>query len=250
MKSKTITILIFIFFLILPLACFIVSHFLLYDLYQLCNFYMPWKTYIIELIELLYFLYACVYIVAAIRLLLKCKKSISEMIKVEIFGYFFNFIISIIIYNIFLIDDIKIIIYSIISIVIASYIRLIPLSKIEIENNEFRTKKNPSYNHEEYQHNKESYHRYNSHDNFKKDYYSNIYSEQDEINKAFRIFEMNKDAAFEEIKKKRNILIKIFHPDKYANYKDMQKYAEEKTKEINEAFDILKKFYESRSKTV
>ena len=30
----------------------------------------------------------------------------------------------------------------------------------------------------------------------------------------------------------------------------MQKYAEEKTKEINEAFDILKKFYESRNKTV
>ena len=61
---------------------------------------------------------------------------------------------------------------------------------------------------------------------------------------------MNTDATFEEIKKKRNILIKIFHPDRYANDKNMQKYAEEKTKEINEAFDILKKFYESQSKTV
>ncbi len=250
MKSKTITILIFIFFLILPLVSFIVSLFLWHEVYQLCNFYMPWKTYIIELIELLCFLYACAYFVAAIRLLLKCKKSISEMIKVEIFGYIFSFIILIIIYNIFLINDIKIITYNIISIFIAACIRLIPLSKIEIENNEFRKKKNPSYNHEEYRYNKESYHRYNSHDDFKKDYYSNIYSEQDEINKAFRIFEMNKDATFEEIKKKRNVLIKIFHPDRYANDKDMQKYAEEKTKEINEAFDILKKFYESQSKTV
>ena len=61
---------------------------------------------------------------------------------------------------------------------------------------------------------------------------------------------MNTDATFEEIKKKRNVLIKIFHPDKYVRDKDMQKYAEEKTKEINEAFDILKKFYESRNKTV
>lgn len=250
MRSKTITILIFIFFLILPLVSFIAGQFLWYELYQLCNFYMPWKTYIIELIELLYFLYICVYIVSAIRLLLKCKKSISEMIKVEIFGYIFSFITLIIIYNIFLINDIKIIIYNIISLFIAACIRIIPLSKIEIENNEFRKKKNPSYNHEEYQHNKESFHRYNSHDDFKKDYYSNIYSEQDEVNKAFHIFEMNTDATFEEIKKKRNILIKIFHPDKYANYKDMQKYAEEKTKEINEAFDILKKFYESRNKTV
>ena len=146
-------------------------------------------------------------------------------------------------------------------------IRLIFLSQIAIDGNEFifkrkniknRTdcnnkdkyqKNNANYNNntqsshydeKTYQHNTD----YNKN---KSDKYQNI---EDDIKMAFQIFDASPDVTLEEIKKKRTILIKIFHPDKYEHDKDMQKYAEEKAKEINEAFDILKKFYEARSKTV
>jgi len=56
----------------------------------------------------------------------------------------------------------------------------------------------------------------------------------------YEILEINKSAGLEEIKKSYRRLAGLYHPDKYAHLApDMQKQAEGKFKEINEAFSVL-----------
>ena len=58
-------------------------------------------------------------------------------------------------------------------------------------------------------------------------------------NKSLAVLELSADATEEEIKNAWRIHIKAWHPDKFATDKDMQKYAEEKTKDINAAYRSL-----------
>lgn len=54
-----------------------------------------------------------------------------------------------------------------------------------------------------------------------------------------KIFELPEEATLEEIKIAYRKLIKIWHPDQYENEKDLQKSADKKAKEINEAYSYL-----------
>ena len=53
----------------------------------------------------------------------------------------------------------------------------------------------------------------------------------------YEILEVNPKASKEVIEKAYKVLIKKYHPDLYTGEK--QQYAEKKTKEINEAYNIL-----------
>ena len=53
----------------------------------------------------------------------------------------------------------------------------------------------------------------------------------------YEILEVNKKASQEIIEKAYKVLVKKYHPDLYSGKK--KEYAEEKIKEINEAYDIL-----------
>jgi len=63
---------------------------------------------------------------------------------------------------------------------------------------------------------------------------------REEIKKSFDIFELPYSASFDDVKKKYRILLRLFHPDKHSSDNILRDYAEEKTKEINNAFNILK----------
>ena len=65
-------------------------------------------------------------------------------------------------------------------------------------------------------------------------------SAREEIRKSFDTFELPYSASFDDVKKKYRILLRLFHPDKHSSDSILRGYAEEKTKEINNAFNILK----------
>ncbi len=56
----------------------------------------------------------------------------------------------------------------------------------------------------------------------------------------YEVLEINKGATKEEIQKAYRRLVKKYHPDQYRNH-PLQKLAEEKLAEINEAYDYLMK---------
>ena len=64
-----------------------------------------------------------------------------------------------------------------------------------------------------------------------------------DVENSFKLFEMNTTSSFEEIKNKYRLLIKIYHPDKNNSDEETARYAEQKTKEINIAFNILKDYF-------
>ena len=49
-------------------------------------------------------------------------------------------------------------------------------------------------------------------------------------------------ASFDDIKNKYKIMIKLFHPDRHTSDDRVRKYAENKTKELNNALNRLKIF--------
>ena len=53
----------------------------------------------------------------------------------------------------------------------------------------------------------------------------------------YEILEVNKKASKEVIEKAYKVLVKKYHPDLYTGQK--KNYAEEKLKEINEAYSVL-----------
>ena len=56
----------------------------------------------------------------------------------------------------------------------------------------------------------------------------------------YEVLEINKGATKEEIQKAYRRLVKKYHPDQYRNH-PLQKLAEEKLAEVNEAYDYLMK---------
>lgn len=64
-----------------------------------------------------------------------------------------------------------------------------------------------------------------------------------DINKACSVLKINTNSSVDEIKSAYKDRIKEYHPDKVAGLgEDIQRIAQIKTQEINEAYSLLKKF--------
>jgi DNA-directed RNA polymerase subunit RPC12/RpoP len=63
-----------------------------------------------------------------------------------------------------------------------------------------------------------------------------------DINRAFKILEIDKDASPREIKQAYRAMASIFHPDHHAQNPRLQKKAQERMKEINTAYDCIVHF--------
>ena len=75
--------------------------------------------------------------------------------------------------------------------------------------------------------------------------FSNYQSSSSNIDKYFETLESTKNDSLDVIKKNYRRLIKVYHYDSIASKglpEDMLKFAEEKTKELNEAYDEVKRF--------
>jgi len=80
------------------------------------------------------------------------------------------------------------------------------------------------------------------------DYSQNNYSNRefsfDSLDKYYEILESSKNDSLETIKKNYRRLIKEYHYDSLASRglpEDMLQFAKEKTQELNEAYDAVKK---------
>lgn len=66
-------------------------------------------------------------------------------------------------------------------------------------------------------------------------------SGEDEVQKALKVLGLNSTVSSSEIKKAYRKLMRDYHPDKVSTLGEaLQKLAEEKSKEINSAYDLLK----------
>ena len=72
----------------------------------------------------------------------------------------------------------------------------------------------------------------------------------DEIQRCFDIFELPYSASFIDVKKRYLMRVKFYHPDKQSSSDDdVREYANQKTKELNNAFHMLKnQFFNVRGK--
>jgi preprotein translocase subunit Sec63 len=59
------------------------------------------------------------------------------------------------------------------------------------------------------------------------------------LDEAFRILEIPPSASDDEIRAAHRDLTKVWHPDRFGNDAGMQRKAEEKLKQINEALDVV-----------
>lgn len=74
--------------------------------------------------------------------------------------------------------------------------------------------------------------------------YSNTQSSFSDMDRYYEVLESSRNDTFDTIKKNYRRLIKEYHYDSIASKglpEDMLKFAEEKTKELNEAYDAVKK---------
>jgi len=62
----------------------------------------------------------------------------------------------------------------------------------------------------------------------------------EEIQKCFSVFELPFSANLDDVKKKYKVMVMVFHPDRHSTNNDVREYAENKTKELNNAFNTLK----------
>ena len=60
----------------------------------------------------------------------------------------------------------------------------------------------------------------------------------------YDVLKVDKNATDEEIKKAYHSLARKYHPDNYSSNPDMAELANEKMKEINEAYEAIKKMRE------
>ncbi len=61
----------------------------------------------------------------------------------------------------------------------------------------------------------------------------------DEIERALEIFGLGPDTTSKDIKQAYRDLVKVWHPDRFPNDPRVRRKAEEKLKEINQAYEIL-----------
>lgn len=60
---------------------------------------------------------------------------------------------------------------------------------------------------------------------------------------ALKFFGLSENATFREAHKKRNFMLKAYHPDRFENDANARAAAEEETKQINYNYDILQKYF-------
>lgn len=78
--------------------------------------------------------------------------------------------------------------------------------------------------------------------NYQNSYGSSRQTTQAQIDNAYTILQVNKDASNEEIKKSYRKLVVKYHPDKVASLgEEIQKQANEKFQQINAAYELIKK---------
>jgi nucleotide-binding universal stress UspA family protein len=63
-----------------------------------------------------------------------------------------------------------------------------------------------------------------------------------DIDQSLELFELQKNFTTEELDQAYKDLVQVWHPDKYANNPRLQQKADEKLKEINSAYGLLKEF--------
>ena len=73
-----------------------------------------------------------------------------------------------------------------------------------------------------------------------------VKKENMEINRCFEILELDRNASLEEAKQAYRDQVKFFHPDRFANDPRQKEKAEKKLKEVNEAYERVKKLLASK----
>jgi len=66
------------------------------------------------------------------------------------------------------------------------------------------------------------------------------------IQKCFELLEIDRNASPEEAKQSYKDMVNIWHPDRVSNNPRLKQKAEDKLKEINIAYDIVKSFLSSK----
>lgn len=67
-----------------------------------------------------------------------------------------------------------------------------------------------------------------------------------DINKCFDVLELDKNANIDEIKQAYKDMVNIWHPDRFSSNNRLKQKAENKLKEINEAYEELEVFLSSK----
>lgn len=70
------------------------------------------------------------------------------------------------------------------------------------------------------------------------------------IRDAYKTLELAYGASMEEVKQGYKDLVRVWHPDRFAQDPRLKKKAEEKLKEINVAYGELKAFFSYRARTI
>jgi len=60
----------------------------------------------------------------------------------------------------------------------------------------------------------------------------------------YRTLDLPKDADYKQAKQQKNDLLQVWHPDKHQKNERMRKKAEKKTREINDAWQEVEKYFE------
>jgi len=61
----------------------------------------------------------------------------------------------------------------------------------------------------------------------------------DDISEHYRILDLTPEATQDEVKRSYRELVKVWHPDRFANDPNLQKKAQEKLKRINVAYERI-----------
>lgn len=67
-----------------------------------------------------------------------------------------------------------------------------------------------------------------------------------DIRQCFDILELNSNASIDEAKQAYKDMVNIWHPDRFSNNPRLKQKAEDKLKEINEAYEMMQSFLSSK----
>jgi len=69
-----------------------------------------------------------------------------------------------------------------------------------------------------------------------------------DINRCFEMFDLDHTASPDDVKQAYRDSVNVWHPDRFANNQRLKQKAEEKLKEINVAYEVLKTYQSSKQK--
>ena len=67
-----------------------------------------------------------------------------------------------------------------------------------------------------------------------------------DIRRCFDILELEREATLDEAKQAYKDLVNIWHPDRFSSNPRLKQKAEEKIKEVSEAYETVKSFFSSK----